>query len=362
MIAVSKLFKPLSYFCFSVTFYKITVKPIELTWKTGHAALFVQLLQGLYFDSNDLGAHQYRNMMSLRIPQLNASVLLASSMERKNHWLEAANVLFDVNLDIYSSPMGHQAMTRKQLAFIEEQDKLTGRAKSLFNQLRQRAKGNSSSGTQNLLVLQYIAESLLRSFLPHEWSILATAFFAWYFYQYCNFWPTPSSSRSSRKTTILEIIHSCKPIRFRFRRRHFRGRSRCPTCVSFSGFLCNSFYSFVRSIKLQENTYLNPCTRIQRRWCDDVKWRRIGWRRPDRRWLCWRQLVWLGRWFYCFLWKLVLTLLVDTNEQGTASMLTFYSPIVRHYCANWSQSSDMWDEAYFTLTRVNSCTMCPGPV
>ncbi|PPQ67263.1 hypothetical protein CVT25_005847 [Psilocybe cyanescens] len=278
-----------------VTFYKITVKPIELTWKTGHAALFVQLLQGLYFDSNDLGAHQYRNMMSLRIPQLNASVLLASSMERKNHWLEAANVLFDVNLDIYSSPMGHRAMTRKQLAFIEEQDKLTGRAKSMFNQLRQRAKGNNHSFHMNGVFLPQpsLPDTSINTAIsgpplqahahrvrPPSWRLSTLA----------------NLSDSDSEEGISEADRDA---------RLARTRTSTPAPESRGDDVTMS------SGEESDDADLTDGDSAGDNWSD----------------------------------------LEDTNEQGTASMLTFYSPIVRHYCANWSQSSDMWDEAYFTLTR-----------
>ena len=129
----------------SVTFYKIATKSIEITWRAGNAALLLKLSQGLKFDSNDLGAHQYHRVISLRVPHISGNILLTKDMER-NSWLEAAEVNGDAYLDIYSSPVGHRLITRNQLAFIEEQDKLTNRAKLMFNQLRQRTKMNPQSG------------------------------------------------------------------------------------------------------------------------------------------------------------------------------------------------------------------------
>lgn len=128
-----------------MTFYKITTKFIEVTWKAGNAALLLKLSQGLKFDSNDLGAHQYHKVVSLRVPHISGNILLTKDMER-NSWLEAAEVNGDAYLDIYSSPVGHRLITRNQLAFIEEQDKLTNRAKLMFNQLRQRTKTTPQSG------------------------------------------------------------------------------------------------------------------------------------------------------------------------------------------------------------------------
>lgn len=117
----------------------------------------LKLSQGLRFDSNDLGAHQYRKVTSLRIPNLSANVLLTTIAER-NTWLEAADVALDLYLDIYTSPTGHRLITRNQLAFIEEQDKLTNRAKTMFNQLRQRTKANLDSGTQQLITIPGFAK------------------------------------------------------------------------------------------------------------------------------------------------------------------------------------------------------------
>jgi hypothetical protein len=106
--------------------------------------MFVRL-QGLKIDSNDLGAHQYRKVTSLMVPHVSFTMLLRASLDR-NIWLEAAAATCDAYLDLYSSPIGHRTMTRNQLAFVEEQDRLTGRARQMFNQLRQRTKATSFSG------------------------------------------------------------------------------------------------------------------------------------------------------------------------------------------------------------------------
>jgi hypothetical protein len=128
-----------------VTFLKITVRAVDVTWKAGLAAMVVRLDQGLKFDSNDLGAHHYRRVTSIRIPHISSKVLLTASAER-NVWLEAAEIVFDAYLDIYSAPKGHRLTTRAQLAFVEEQDRPTGRAKRMFNQLRHRSSRHNSPG------------------------------------------------------------------------------------------------------------------------------------------------------------------------------------------------------------------------
>jgi hypothetical protein len=116
---------------------------VDLTWKAGLASMVVCLEQGLKFDSNDLGAHHYRRVTSIRIPHMSSKVLLTASTEQ-NVWLEAAEIIFDAYLDIYSAPKGHRLTTGAQSAFVEEQDRLTGRAKRMFASLSHRCGLNSS--------------------------------------------------------------------------------------------------------------------------------------------------------------------------------------------------------------------------
>ena len=115
---------------------------MDLTWKAGLASMVVCLEQGLKFDSNDLGAHNYRRVTSIRIPHISSKLLLTASTER-NVWLEAAEIICDAYLDIYSAPKGHRLTTRAQSTFVEEQDRLTGRAKRIFDPLRHRSRLNS---------------------------------------------------------------------------------------------------------------------------------------------------------------------------------------------------------------------------
>jgi len=150
---------------FPVTFYKVQVESAELKWNIGRAAILVELENGIKFDSNDLGAHQYRKVTSLSIPKISVCLLLTASLER-NRWLEAAKVDLDVYLDMYASPVGHRSMTRKQLNFIEDQDRMTGRAKTMFNQLRQKTKTGINSGVFNTSQHKLMFDHLLldRSF------------------------------------------------------------------------------------------------------------------------------------------------------------------------------------------------------
>jgi hypothetical protein len=128
----------------TVTFYKIAVKTLEATWKAGHAALLVRFPKGIKLDRNDLGTNHYKRVTSLRVPGVSAKILL-TGLPRPMAWLEAAEISLEAYIDIYSSPFNHQALTRAQLAFVEEQDSLTGRAKRILEQLNRTEYSNFQS-------------------------------------------------------------------------------------------------------------------------------------------------------------------------------------------------------------------------
>lgn len=95
----------------------------------------ISLSQGIRVDSNDLGGRYYRKVTSLRIPEVFVKVLLSVSTE-SNRWLEVAEIVTDAFLDIYASPRGYRSMTSAQVAYVEEQDKLTSRARQMLASLR----------------------------------------------------------------------------------------------------------------------------------------------------------------------------------------------------------------------------------
>ncbi|TFK44762.1 hypothetical protein BDQ12DRAFT_730786 [Crucibulum laeve] len=134
-----------------VTFYKIRIAAVDLTWQPGNAALLLSLPCGLNFDSNDLGTQYYRKVISINVPRAVVRVLLSASSER--NWLEAAEVVADAFLDIYSAPLGHHGITRAQMAFIEGQDILTGRARRIFDALLQRGHLKGHASHKNSLYL-----------------------------------------------------------------------------------------------------------------------------------------------------------------------------------------------------------------
>lgn len=88
----------------------------------------------MILDSNDLGGQYHKKVTSLRVPQISIKVLLTTSV-KMGHWWEAAEVTADAFLDIYTSPRGYRDMARVQIAYIEEQDRLTGRARRMLSSL-----------------------------------------------------------------------------------------------------------------------------------------------------------------------------------------------------------------------------------
>lgn len=128
----------------AVTFYKVSFAAVDITWRAGHAALTLSCPEGFNIDTNDLGTRFYRKVTSLRVPTLRIQILLNRSPER-NPWLEAAEIITDMFLDLYSAPEGFQEMVQAQSKFVEDQDRETGRSQRMFASVRQRTvkQGNT---------------------------------------------------------------------------------------------------------------------------------------------------------------------------------------------------------------------------
>ncbi|KAF5386043.1 hypothetical protein D9615_002215 [Tricholomella constricta] len=114
-----------------VTFLKFSLKSVDITWRAGQAALVITLPSGIKVDSNDVGGQYYRKAISLRITEISVKVLLAASLHG-GRWLEALKLTADAYLDIYSAPLGFRNHVQAQIAYVEEQDRLTGRARRIF--------------------------------------------------------------------------------------------------------------------------------------------------------------------------------------------------------------------------------------
>ncbi|KAL0573201.1 Macrophage colony-stimulating factor 1 receptor [Marasmius crinis-equi] len=128
-----------------LTFLKVKLKGCDVVWKAGNAALHLALPSGLQIDHNDLGGHKYRKLTSVQLPHLSVKAFLRQL--DNSIWLEAGSVMSDLYLDIYSCPVDWQNAAERQATFVEEQDKVTGRAARMFEILRKtpaQSKGNST--------------------------------------------------------------------------------------------------------------------------------------------------------------------------------------------------------------------------
>lgn len=100
------------------------------------------MLRGLKLDSNDLCGQYHRKVTNLKLPHISVKMLLTAASDHKP-WLEAAEVIADAYLSIYSSPSGWHEMARAQIEFVEEQDRLTGRARRMLRTLMLREQARS---------------------------------------------------------------------------------------------------------------------------------------------------------------------------------------------------------------------------
>jgi hypothetical protein len=114
-----------------VTFLKLTVDAVEVTWLAGYAAIALSLPKGLTFSSNDRPGRFHRKATSLCLPNFSVKVLITGGSER-DIWLEAAELVGDAYLDVYMSPVGWRDSAQAQADFIQVQDELTGRARTMF--------------------------------------------------------------------------------------------------------------------------------------------------------------------------------------------------------------------------------------
>lgn len=143
-----------------------------MTWRAGHAALVLSLPRGLTLDNNDLGGRFHRKLTSLRVPRASVKVLLTMPVEGRP-WLEVGEIVTDAYLDIYSSPSGWHEMAEAQVAFVEQQDRLTGRARRMFGVL-QPSNGTNSGEHRGIHLFLPLTPSSTRPSFTSEWGTLAS--------------------------------------------------------------------------------------------------------------------------------------------------------------------------------------------
>ncbi|KDQ57525.1 hypothetical protein JAAARDRAFT_69639 [Jaapia argillacea MUCL 33604] len=115
-----------------VTFVRVSVHSVDVTWLAGNAALHINLPSGLRMDSNDLATGRHRSMTSFRLPRATVRALQESGSAPRT-WLEAASFTVDCSIDMYSSPLGWRESASRQKDFVAAQDSLTRRASFLFD-------------------------------------------------------------------------------------------------------------------------------------------------------------------------------------------------------------------------------------
>lgn len=112
-----------------VTFLRISVASVELTWSAELVSVHLYVPQGLCMASNDLAGNNYQKVTSLSVPKV--IIRFLHSLGKNNDWAEAGEVVFDVALDNYSSPSGWKEGALAQANFLAKQDEPTGRLRKL---------------------------------------------------------------------------------------------------------------------------------------------------------------------------------------------------------------------------------------
>ncbi|KAF7969728.1 hypothetical protein HWV62_26142, partial [Athelia sp. TMB] len=128
-----------------VTFMKLAVSAVNLTWLAGNAAVEIVVSSGVTLETNDLASDFYRKVMSICIPQVTLKVLVTNNAQHRS-WLEAVDAKLDVNIDLYSAPAGWRESARLQNEFIKIQDVPTGRAKLMKESWLHDCRGNHKNG------------------------------------------------------------------------------------------------------------------------------------------------------------------------------------------------------------------------
>ncbi|PFH51536.1 hypothetical protein AMATHDRAFT_74889 [Amanita thiersii Skay4041] len=139
-----------------VTFYRVSLASVDITWQTNRAALAIGIPKGVVVNTNDLGSQYHQKLISLRVPSIIIKALLRSKQERAP-WLEAAILETNVYLDTYLAPRGFRDHTQRQIAFIREQDQLSGRAHQMFGPcLRSQTGGQKGHSFNDSMILSHM--------------------------------------------------------------------------------------------------------------------------------------------------------------------------------------------------------------
>jgi len=129
-----------------VTFVKLRVKSIDLTWRIPGAAILLYIPSGIRYDSNDFAGKTYKQLKSVVIPSVKFRCLAQNPNDARllDEWFEIASASFDVHVDIYGAPPEWQADAQRQRMFVQSQDAFTGRASWIYDSSSSQVSGLSA--------------------------------------------------------------------------------------------------------------------------------------------------------------------------------------------------------------------------
>jgi hypothetical protein len=87
---------------------------------------------------NNLASSAYKDLLSAHIPRLVVKLL---SHQKDSEWSEVGTLDTNAEVDIYSFPSNWRSDASRQATFLQEQDELTGRLKTLLSARTKSAPG-----------------------------------------------------------------------------------------------------------------------------------------------------------------------------------------------------------------------------
>lgn len=121
-----------------VTFVKVSVETIDVTWVAGHVAVHMCVPQGVRLNLDDCATKTYLTSTSIRAPEIIIKVLISDPASLKEAiWSEAATIATNIHFKVFNAPDNWETKAFKQAAFVTEQDRLTDRATFMQNQMIQ---------------------------------------------------------------------------------------------------------------------------------------------------------------------------------------------------------------------------------
>lgn len=129
-----------------VTFVKLRMKSVDLTWRIPGAAILLSIPSGIRYDSNDFAGKTYRQLKSVVVPSVKFRCLAQTPNDARllDEWFEIASASFDIHVDIYRAPPNWEADAQRQRMFVQSQDAFTSRASWIYGSSSSQASGLSA--------------------------------------------------------------------------------------------------------------------------------------------------------------------------------------------------------------------------